>query len=105
MAGQGAIYTIVKSAKFEIGLKLRINRLRVMLVKPQGELFYLLGCERVDRAFDILYGPIHAILLYHGAGFFSIPRPRFSAVHRNLSMTGTNKPSAAAACRAASRMH
>jgi hypothetical protein len=42
MIRQSAIDAVVDSAGVEAGLKLRIDRLRVVLVKPQVEFFSLL---------------------------------------------------------------
>jgi hypothetical protein len=42
MIRQSAIDAVVNSAGVEAGLKLRIDRLRVVLVKPQVEFFSLL---------------------------------------------------------------
>jgi hypothetical protein len=55
VVGQGAIDTVVNARGFEVGLKLGVDRLRMVLVKPQAQFFYLLQRERVYCAFNFLY--------------------------------------------------
>jgi hypothetical protein len=54
VVGQRAHYAVVESSCLEIGFKLRINRLRIVLVKPFEELFHLLWFERRDCSFDFV---------------------------------------------------
>ena len=68
MVGQSAIDTLVDATCSKIGPQLRVDRLRVVLVKPQMEFFPLPRRESVYGAFDFLYGGIHAISS-HAAGF------------------------------------
>ena len=46
---------VVNAPGVKIGLKLRVDRLRMTLVKPYVELFDLLRRERVYRALNFLY--------------------------------------------------
>ena len=61
MVGHSALDTIVKAARLEIGLKLPVNRLRVLPVKPQSQFFALLRRQSVYRPFDILQTAFHLI--------------------------------------------
>jgi hypothetical protein len=54
--GQGAIDTVIDAAPFKIGFKLRVDTLRVVLIKPLIQFFHLLGRERLYCAFDVLHG-------------------------------------------------
>lgn len=60
MVGQSTIDTVVDAPRVEVGLKLRVDRLRVLLVKPKIQFFSLLRRERVYSVFDVLYGAVHA---------------------------------------------
>jgi len=62
MVGQSAIDSVVDSPGIEVGFKLRVDRLGVVLVEPQIQFFSLLRSERVYGAFDVLYGAVHALL-------------------------------------------
>lgn len=62
MVGQGAIDSVVDAPGIEIGLKLGVDRLGVVLVEPQIQLFSLLRCQRIYCAFDVLDGAVHALL-------------------------------------------
>jgi hypothetical protein len=53
--GQRSIDTVVDASSLEIGFKLRINRLRITLVKPPIQFINLLLRQRVYGAFDFLY--------------------------------------------------
>ena len=61
MVGHSALYTIVKAARLKIGLKLPVNSLRVLPVKPQSQFFALLRRESVYRPFDIPQTAFHLI--------------------------------------------
>ena len=62
MVGQSAIDSVVDTPGIKVGLKLRVDRLGVVLVEPQIQFFSLLRCKCVYGAFDVLYGAIHAFL-------------------------------------------
>jgi hypothetical protein len=47
-------HAVVESPCLEIGFKVRINRLRIVLVKPFEEFFQLLWFARRDRSFDVV---------------------------------------------------
>jgi hypothetical protein len=55
VVGQGAIDAVVDAPGVKIGLKLRVNTLRMALVKPYVQLFHLLRRERVYCAFNFPY--------------------------------------------------
>ena len=61
MVGHSALDTIVKAARLKIGLKLPVNSLRVLPVKPQSQFFALLRRESVYRPFDIPQTAFHLI--------------------------------------------
>lgn len=61
MVGQSALYAIVEAARLKIGLKVPVNRLRMLPVKPQSEFFALLRRESVYCPFDILQTAFHLI--------------------------------------------
>lgn len=63
MVSQSAIDAVIDAPRLEIDLKLRVNRLRVAPVKPQIEFVSLPRGESVYRAFDVLYGAVHAFPL------------------------------------------
>ena len=50
-----AVDTLIETARFNIGLKLNVNRLRIVLVKPLAQFFPLLGRQRGNRVFDLLH--------------------------------------------------
>lgn len=52
MVGRGAIDTLVYAARFERGPKLKLNRLRIVLVKPAIQFFPLLRRNGIYRSFD-----------------------------------------------------
>ena len=54
VVGQGAINAVVDAPGVKIGFKLRVNRLRMALIKPYVQLFHLLRRKRVYRAFNFL---------------------------------------------------
>ena len=55
MIGDGPGDTLIKAACVNGGLKLNLARLQMLLVKPQVQLFPLLGCESIDRTFNLLH--------------------------------------------------
>lgn len=55
VVGQCAIDAVVNTSGVEIGFKLRVDRLRVALVKPHVQLFNLPRRQRVYGAFNFLY--------------------------------------------------
>ena len=61
MVGHSALDTIVKAARLKIELKLPVNRLRVLPVKPQSQFFALMRRESVYRSFDIPQTAFHLI--------------------------------------------
>jgi hypothetical protein len=52
MIGQSAMNTIIDASGLKIGLKLRVDRRRMSLIKPPVQFIYLLRRERVYGAFD-----------------------------------------------------
>lgn len=68
MVGQGAIDAVIDAPGVKIGFELRIDSLRVALVKPYRQLFHLLRTKRVYRVFNFLYYVwIHRPLVYFSA--------------------------------------
>src|SRR5271165_4758088 len=101
MIGQSAINTIVDASGLKIGFELRVDQLRMALVKPPVQFIQLLRRERVCGAFDFL-NRIHGLSPVHcnprsptsrpraatarrtrpGRPHLQWPRPRISAVRR-----------------------
>jgi hypothetical protein len=52
--GNGAGNALIKTSRVNGGFKLNVARLQIMLVKPQVQLFPLLGRQSVNRAFNLL---------------------------------------------------
>jgi len=55
MIGDGTGNALIKAARVNGGFKLNVARLQIMLIKPQAQLFPLLGCQSINRTFNLLH--------------------------------------------------
>lgn len=56
MIGNSAGNAVIEAARVDSSFKLHVARVQIVLVKPDVQLFPLLGRQRIYRAFDLLHG-------------------------------------------------